>query len=100
MIATLPNGPSVCRDAAKVAARLIALLPRGADAERTCQPLRDLDLASYSRAVARLILIDVVFIVLVLGAQWLARTPTQSPGTSTTAAHTVPAQISTSNLDR
>ena len=100
LIATLPDGPSVCRDPARGAARLIALLPRGADAEMTCKPLRGLNVASYSRAVARLILIDVVFIVLVLGAQWLASTPTQSPGSSATAPHTAPAPISTSNLGR
>src|ERR1041385_6163180 len=39
LIAALPNDPPARRDPAKIAARLIALLPRGADSQTTRQTL-------------------------------------------------------------
>jgi hypothetical protein len=74
LIAALPNDPPARRDPAKIAARLIALLPRGADSQTTRQTL--LDVTSSSHVVIRLILINVIFVALTLSAQWLARTPT------------------------
>ena len=100
LIAALPDGPSVRRDPARIAARLIALLPRGANSETTCQTLRSVDATADPHVVARLILINIIFVALMLGALSLARTPAQSPGTSPATPHTAPAQISTPNLGR
>ena len=99
LIAALPDGPSVRRDPARIAARLIALLPRGAASEITSQTLLDVHATANSHILVRLIWINVIFITLMLGALWLARTPPQSQGTSTATPHAAPAQTSTPDLD-
>lgn len=100
LIAALPNASLVCRNPAEVAARLIALLPRGAVSEIPCQTLLGADAALSSHVAVRLILINVIFVILMLGSLWLARTPTQPPGTSVTAPQAAPAQVSRPNFGR
>jgi hypothetical protein len=98
LICALPDGPSVRRDPARIAARLIALLPRKADSEASCQALLGVDPTADSHVLARLIWINVIFIAFMLGALSLAKTPPQSQGTSAATSHTAPAQTSTPDL--
>jgi hypothetical protein len=72
LIAELPNGPMAHLDPGTIAARLIARLPRQADPHI---PSREMlpsgGAATNPRAVMRVIVINAIFIVFVLGTQWI-----------------------------
>jgi len=78
MISRLPNGSSAYPDSATIAARLIALLPRPASTKLPSHAT--LFGASAATPPLAVIYVYVIFMVLALGAQWIAAShqpPTQ-----------------------
>ena len=73
LIAGLPDWPSMHIDPRTIAARLIALLPRQARSGIPLgETLLNVGLATNSRAVIYMILINVIITIFMLGAQWIA----------------------------
>ena len=73
LIAALPDEPSAHLDPGTIAARLIALLPRGARSNLPSrETLLSVGAATNSRAIIYMILINVIVTIFMLGAQWMA----------------------------
>lgn len=79
LIAALPDGPSPRLDPATTAARLIALLPRSAGADVRSRTTLVASAAVINSAAGRYaILLVVIYMILMLGTQWL-RAGRQAP---------------------
>jgi hypothetical protein len=96
LIAALPDEPSAHRDPGTIAARLTALLPR-----RTGLNIASRDtflgvgVATNSRTVISAIAINIIFVVIVMGAQWIVATrqlPVQAEHASAPLSRTVSPQ--------
>jgi len=102
LIAALPDGPSARRDPATIAARLVTLLPRETGAKMSGQMFFGETINS--RAVVRVIFVNVIFIAFMLGAQWFAVSHQMSAkaaaDTPATISHAVSAQTPTPNSSR
>jgi hypothetical protein len=82
LITALPDEPSSHRDHESIAARLVALLPHGAGSGGPKSALPGGDTAFDPHAVLRVIVINVLFVAFMVGAQWFA------------ASHQAPAPVS------
>jgi hypothetical protein len=97
LIGALPDEPSTDRDPRTIAARLIALLPRPASVD---VPLRKTLLGAgaspNSLSVIRIIAINMAFMAVLLGAQWIVanrQPPAQVENTHASASRTVSAPM-------
>jgi hypothetical protein len=100
-IAALPDGPSAYLEHGTIAARLIALLPRQANSN--ILPRRTLVDAGNLTKFRAGICMYTVFIIIMLGAQWIAasrQTPAPVGGVHTPAARTVLPQTPPPNFGR
>ena len=82
MIAALPGERSTQRDHASIAARLVTLLPSGAGSTHV---LSGSGAAVDPYSALRMILVNVLFVAFMLGAQWFA-TNHQAPASGTIAS--------------
>lgn len=104
LIAALPDGPSARRDPETIAARLTALLPRRASpniARR--KTLLSVGAVTDPRAVIYVILINVMFTIFMLVAQWIVadrQTQAQIDNVPAQASSTVSPQMPPQNLGR
>jgi hypothetical protein len=91
--AALPDKPLVRLDPGSIAARLIALLPRGAGANI---PLRETMLSTGAKTNSGSIVAFVIFIALILGAQFIAaslQSPVQTINAHAAASNAVIPQM-------
>lgn len=72
LLAALPEGPSARQDSGTIAARLVALLPHGAGPNLPSRGTAPgVAAATHSRSVMFTIFINVIFIALMMGAQYV-----------------------------
>ena len=95
LITALPREPSSHRDHESIAARLVALLPHGAGSGGLKSALPGSGTAFDPHAVLRMIVINVLFVAFMVGAQWFAagyQAPAPTSDNLHSAAHaTTPA---------
>jgi len=89
LIAALPDGPSAHLDPGSIAARLIALLPHGAGSNI---PSRETMLSTGAKTNSGSIVAFVIFMTLILGAQFIAaslQSPAQTGNTHASDSNAV-----------